>query len=233
MAKETAEQKLLKLIEMSGSGGEAVLQDNSASSEARQVLNAVQGVDGSFSVPPFITGITAFFNHVFSAGGQVRFGLKEINRILMIVVSVAVVFVGYNLSQGMDTAKREIRFKNAKSLPFSKNRLLPDVPDFEKYVSVISFRNIFHPYEKKVVVEETAQPVRKADQIFEKTEALRLVGISWFDSAESASAMIENTSSGVTYFLRSGEKINGVTIEAIYADSIVLEFNGEKMEFKL
>ena len=45
--------------------------------------------------------------------------------------------------------------------------------------------------------------------------------------------MVENSASGVTFFLHAGEKVNGVTVEAIYADSIVLEFAGERMELKL
>ena len=53
----------------------------------------------------------------------------------------------------------------------------------------------------------------------EQTKDLKLVGISWLDSAESASAMIENTQSGVTYFLKSGEQINSVTVKQIFADS--------------
>ena len=53
------------------------------------------------------------------------------------------------------------------------------------------------------------------------------------DTPESASALVENTISGVTYFLRRGEKINDVLIEDIFAESIIVSFQGEEMEMKL
>ena len=45
--------------------------------------------------------------------------------------------------------------------------------------------------------------------------------------------MVENQISGVTYFLGQGERINDVMIESIYADSIVVSYQGEEIEMKL
>jgi hypothetical protein len=135
----------------------------------------------------------------------------------------------------MGNSRRKVVFKDAGSVSFSTEKLFPSIPDLQKYVSAMSFRNIFNPFEKTAesLVAGQAEGSAVVQRIVQKVETLRLVGISWLDTPESASAMVENTSSGVTYFLRSGEQVNGVTVEAIYADSIVLEFDGERMELKL
>ena len=233
MAKETAEQKLLRLIEQGADGAGAPQQCESP--EVSQVLNAVRHVGGSAAFPPvFVDSCAAvkqfLFNFLSIRDG---FSIREVNKLLVVVVMVAAVFFISSITGGMREAGRIVSFDHSESVPFSVKTLLPVISKLEKYVSAVSFRNIFHPFEKKAVVSEEAGTVQAPAQIVEKTKNLKLVGISWLDTPESASAMIEGTDSGITYFLRSGEKVNGLTVKMIYADSVVLELNGQQMELKL
>ncbi|HSV42941.1 MAG TPA: hypothetical protein VLJ10_00135 [Candidatus Bathyarchaeia archaeon] len=238
MAKETAEQKLLKLIELSDAQGIAATPKPAAAKMAdpQQVLQAVQSVGGAVSLPASISGLLAsiknFIGLVPRDGGL---GLREVNAILAVAVVMVVIIFGLNVSSGFKRANAQIVFEQPEGVSFSPGNLLPQFKALQDYVGAISFRNIFQPYEKKVVEAQTEEQrvVKMFEQIDSKTKGLRLVGVSWFDSPQSASAMVENTDSGVTYFLRSGEKVNGVTVEAIYSDSIVLEFLGERLELKL
>ncbi len=238
MAKETAEQKLLKLIELSDAQGtgEAPKPAAPKAPDPQQVLQAVQSVGGAVSLPPALSGfMAAIKNFVGTVPRDGHLGIREVNAILVAAVIFVVIIFGLNVSNGFKRANSPIVFSQPEGVSFSVGNLLPQFKALQDYVGTISFRNIFQPYEKKVVEAETEeqQAVKLFEQIDSKTKGLRLVGVSWFDTAESASAMVENTDSGVTYFLRAGEKVNGATVEAIYSDSIVLEFQGERLELKL
>lgn len=239
MAKETAEQKLLRLIEQNDAGASNTQEAASASSASspaspQEILNAVQGVGGAVSIPPALLNILAqvkaFFGHTDHQG----FNIRDINKALMAVVGITTIIFISSVISGISTTQRAITFHDPENMPFAADKLLPMLPDVQKYLSAISYRNIFHPFEKKEIadVEDEAIPV-VAQKIFEKTKSLKLVGISWLDTPGSASAMVENIDSGVTYFLKSGEMVNGVNVQSIHADSIVLEFAGERMELKL
>ena len=58
---------------------------------------------------------------------------------------------------------------------------------------------------------------------------MKLVGIAWSDNPD---AMIEDTKVKKTYFVKQGDIINGVRIERIFRDKVVLTYKGEKIELK-
>lgn len=238
MAKETAEQKLLRLIEQGGGADGASGQPASSSQpslEAQQTLNAVQSVGGAFALPGFLPQILSSFKMTFRSFSQGGFGIREVNKILFVAVLVMAAVFSTGMIRGLQTAHQTIDFKQPQPVKVPAENLLPQFADIQRYISAVSLRNIFNPFEKKEVAAQAvdSKPVAAAARVFERTKALKLVGVSWLDTPETASAMVENTGSGVTYFLRAGEQVNGVTIEAIYADSVVLEFDGERMELKL
>jgi hypothetical protein len=45
--------------------------------------------------------------------------------------------------------------------------------------------------------------------------------------------MLEDTETGRTYFLRSGDKIQDFTVKTIYADRAILVFENEEISIKL
>lgn len=232
MAKETAEQKLLRLIEQNDTApSEASGQKNS--SEVQEVLSAVQSVSGSVAFPAAFQNVIGFLKNFLAHPSREYFGVRAINKILIVAAAFFCLTFIISIARGIRAADRPVEFDRPESILFSSDQLLPIIPELQKYISVFSFRNIFHPYEKKEVVEKKGDLPRLPQQLSEKTKSLKLVGISWLDTPESASAMVENTGNGITYFLYSGEKVNGVTVKTIYADSVLLELNGDQMELKL
>ena len=228
--KETAEQKLLKIIETQGGAPQASAPLAKSEQVASQVASAVK----SSGLPPIsLDSILGPLLSVFkgSASG-VSLGMREINNVLLgIVVILAGLFV-LNIFSGTRLLKTKVVFKvDAQGIKFSDN-LTPQVKVISNYLDNIGKRNIFQPYEKKAV-QVSDDTGMDAKHIVTMAKNLKLVGISWLDSPDTASAMIEDTQSGSTYFLKVGEKINDVTIKNIYADRVILTFEGEDAVIKL
>jgi hypothetical protein len=258
MGKETAEQKLLKLIEAadasggdSGGGTVTIPQSRTpappvisqpASAEAEKVLRSVKSVGGPalLSMPPFIRDMLAFCrNPLAYLRSPQSYGLKEIQKALTVLI--VFVFLGAlkDFVQGMEISQRAFHFESGVEIPAiplaGGQGLIPENKNIGDFLNTIVQRNIFQPYEPKEKPVENA--VETADsgmrRVTEQAKLLKLVGVSWLDTPESAAAMIENTESGVTYFLHTGEIINDVLVEKIYADRIIVVYEGEEMELRL
>lgn len=236
MAKETAEQKLLKIIEAAESPSAAAAKGASAAAPAASVQDVAASVKGiGVSAPglPFIPQLIETVKGILSGKTPIVFGLKEFNRVLMAAIALFVVVFVNNFLSGVKFSKQDIAVKSDnKSAPLPEN-FLPEFKDAGEYLTALTRRNIFQPYEKKIVEEEDLAKSEPIKKIIERTKELKLVGISWLDSEDSASALIENTTSGVTYFLRTGEKINSVTVKKIFADAVILTMDDEELEFRL
>jgi len=238
MAKETAEQKLLKLIEATDSQEKASAQSDqpSATAEAQKVFDSVKSVGvPAVPLPSPVSNVLSLLSSPASLTQVIsNFGLKEINKIMMIGILCIIVFFSLDFSRNMKLSAESVYFAIEESIIGVTDGLLPTFKDISEYVAIVSRRNIFHPFERKVVKqEEVPEELKGKEKIVVKIKDLKLVGISWLDTPESASAMIENTTSGVTQFLKMGDRIQGVTIKTIYSDSIVVGFEGEEMEMQL
>ena len=231
MTKETAEQKLLKLIETSSSqpatAGTTPQQD-----VARQMAQAVQGGNFRFELPAALRFLPA--SGSAGGGGNPPFGLREFNRILLYAMIAVLVFFAMDLLTGMKSLERKIDFPVDPNVSKNLINIIPPVKDLASYLSPLEARNIFQPLEKKTAVEEKQDvPPAPAKKIAALTEKLKLVGVSWLDSPETASVMIEDSESGITYFVRQGEKVKDLTVKNIYTDRVVLTFEGEEITIKL
>jgi len=234
--KETAEQKLLKIIEaqnpadISSSGPSLPGQD-----VAQQVASSVKGV----GLPPVslssvlapLMGLWKGLTPGKSTGTP--FGIREINKLFMLAIGVVCFLFIANVLGGMKLMNQKIIFHLTSEAKNFSNDFIPSLTDISDYLENIKRRNIFRPLEKKteapaMVVENISNP-----RITELTQDWKLVGISWLSTPESASVMIENTKTGITYFLRQGEEFQGVTIKNIYADRVLLGCEGEELTLKL
>lgn len=233
MAKETAEQKLLKLIEATDGKPAAAAPAQATASAAAQTLQSVKSLGvPTFSLPPFINNLLGVF--VPGAGrSSAGFGLREVNGILALMVAVIGTAFVLDFIGGFKRAQQDVDFPIEQKVVDTAETFLPVFPDLSAYVTAITQRNIFQPFQKKEPELETVNLSPGAQRIAEQTKDLKLVGISWLDTPESASVMIEHKVSGVTYFLRAGEQVNSIVIKAIFADSIVVTYQGEEMEIKL
>ncbi len=241
MAKETAEQKLLKLIEATNAQdgpAESTVVAAAPAQEAQRMFESVRGTGpgGAFVLPSLFGNLKSNFNISLPAFDVRNMTLREVNWMMAFVVVAIAINFGLGLTRHFQEAKREVAIDEQPAVTFRKESL-PIFGELGQYLASISSRNIFQPYEKKVVEAAMEQQIPieilGIKRVVEKTRELRLVGISWLDSPETASAMVENANSGVTYFLRIGDKVNEVLVKAIYADSIVVEYQSEQLELKL
>ncbi len=194
MAKETAEEKLLK-----------VLQKKSG------VAHAPVGKPSS-SV-----------KKVFS------FSIIDINRILIILLVVCGVFLVFQLRSGIGLLTKKIDFaQEANVRPNYEDIGLPKPRNVKFYIDSFGNRNIFKPYDISLGKASSGQP-----SLSRRLSKYKLVGVAWLDLPESASIMIEDTRTKTTYFLKTGEQLEGVTVKTIYTDRVVFSYENEETTIKL
>ncbi len=235
--KETAEKKLLKIIENppNASAGTSRGASSTPAPEAAELAAAVKNAGiPHIALPSFLTPLSDLLHGKlpFAAGSALAFGIKEANYILGASVLAVLAFVIFNTTMGTKTLEKKIVVSVDTTAVNSVNHFFPQPKDVSQYLQTITKRNIFKPFEKKAE-DENIDVDPETRQISALTKNLKLVGISWLDSPESATALIEDTQSGMTYFLKMGEQVNNVTVKSIYADRIILTYQGEDLTIKL
>jgi|SRR6185503_20400641 len=192
---ETAEQKLLKMIETSSGGEVSNLKEKKSGGKDR----------GSVSL------------------------LKLINRILMVGILVAGFFMLQAVQSGNALMSEQLDFSQVGGAKGAGNEpMVPTIQKLSYYTAPLDRRNLFEPYSPKA--QQTATAVtEEARSAAQKVSHLKLVGISWLDSIESASVMLEDTQKETTYFLQKDDKLGEVNIKTIYADSVELGFGNEEI----
>jgi hypothetical protein len=193
--KETAEQKLLKMIE---------------TSSAEEVSRSKKKTGAKRS------------------GGSLAF-LRTLNLLLILGLVAASVFLLQELKSGSNLMAQEfdVPSPNAMASPRGREVLMPTLQRLSYYTTPLSRRNLFEPYEFKV--QQTAEVTDMNKEVASRTSHLKLVGISWMDSVESASVMLEDAAQATTYFLQKGEKVGDINIKTIYADSVEVSFQDEEI----
>jgi len=193
--KESAEQKLLKMIE--------------ASSGVSAQSTEIKKVDKNKSTIALV---------------------KSINFGLLIMIFVALLFLGNEVRAGIKGLNQEISFSEFSDRPVRVDGVSEvggSVHDKSFYLVGVNDRNIFQPF--VVPEKQIGDMLTKNRKILQKTANLRLVGIAWLDTVDSASVMIEDTEKGKTYFLKKGQKIGDIIVKTIYADSAVLGYEDEEI----
>jgi len=233
--KETAEQKLLKIIESQGAAETSSNQSSPGQDLAQQVASSVKGVGlPPVSLPSVLAPLMGLLKGLTPGKSTgTPFGIREINKLFMLAIGVVCFLFVANVLGGMKMMNQKITFHLTSQAKNFSDDFIPSLVDISDYLENIKRRNIFRPFEKKaeapeMVVENISNP-----RITELTQDWKLVGISWLSTPESASVMIENTKTGITYFLRQGEEFHGVTIKNIYADRVLLGCEGEELTLKL
>jgi hypothetical protein len=198
MAKETAEQKLLKILESSG-----------------QLPAGHKAVASKGKGPQM----------------KLQFSVKMLNAFLVLGILACLAFLVLELQAGSALLSKKVEFSLDQSVPHRSLELGQSKPkDIAYYAQKIGERNIFKPYEKEQL-DKTNVPVKPT--LAKKLSQYKLVGVAWLDLPESASVMFEDSTTGMTHFLREGEKLDDVTIKAIYVDRAVLSYENEEITIKL
>ena len=195
MAKETAEQKLLKALQKKSG--------NLTSSVGKQ-----EDVKKKF---------------------QFSFSIFDLNKILLLVIVVCVLILIYQIHAGSSLLKTEVNFLDqTRAVQKQEEVRLPRVRDARFYIDSFGNRNIFKPYDISLGKAAAGQP-----NLSKRLSKYKLVGVAWFDAPNSVSIMIEDSTSKTTYFLKTGEKLEGVTVKTIYTDRVVFSYENEETTIKL
>lgn len=236
MAKETAEQKLLKLIEATDAQqGPSGKSSGPAQTirEAQKVIESVHS-SGLENVLPVFQKISMLFKGpLLILQNPAALSIKDINRMIVVVILGLTGYAVSDFIKGVNSSSAGIQITISDKIAKLGEIVMPRAQDLSEYLQLVSQRNIFHPFEKKVVESEMAQAKTPQQKITEKIAAYKIVGISWLDSPESATVMIEDTKTQITHFKKTGDKIDGIEVKTIYANSVVLSYEGETVTVNL
>ena len=130
MAKETAEQKLLKILEATG-----------------QVPSSTPKAGGSFPAgkkSPF----------------KLQFSIKMLNTLLILGIAGCLVVLGLEFQSGSALLEGQVELTLDEQVPHrSFDVTIPKAKDVSYYAQKISMRNIFRPYEKEQL-DKVSGPVK-------------------------------------------------------------------------
>ena len=216
----TPEKQLLKIIE-DPKTNEAIVK---AQAIRRQGLSL-------FSYGAWLGRLSFFkegFANWFKEGPtRQQLDVKGINKFLGLSVVALTVYFMANFSASYMNLKKapnmmgkaSLKRENYKDSSLSKK-------DVGYYLEKVRSRDIF-----KMGKPEVPAPVIQtvSSRILEETQNLKLVGISWSDDPD---AMIEDTRSMKTFFIKRGQLIGEVKVQAIFKDKVVLSYGGEETELR-
>ena len=159
--------------------------------------------------------------------------LKLVNRLLIVLLVFVLAGIAYNMNKVRATVEN-LSGQVAASRPSAgAQQALASLNPLAGYLKEFEKRDLFRPVippkpkEKEVKTPESKkkQPAKKPPQptsieiLEKKAKALKLVGISW---GKNPVAMIEDTTSRETSFLKAGQFINEIQVKVIMKDRAVL-----------
>jgi hypothetical protein len=164
---------------------------------------------------------------------QKSFGIKELNRILKVVVGVMALIFAVNFV--VDLAGLNQDFSKSIQVPSSK--MFEIEPPKEGATEAAAVENwdlgkMFMPYGKR---QEEAEKLQKeqSSRLADMTKKLKLTGISYNPvDPKSAFCMIEDVEKSITTFLREGDPVGLLKVQKIYEDRVVLEQGNETIEIR-
>lgn len=224
----TPEKQLLKLIEENKGKNPAAIQANASRRRGMSFVSLGAWLGRfSFSKDWFRRKIENFRSRPLD--------IKSVNRILLLC---ACIFVLYFLAS---TTTALVQLNNPSDLeaPAPENGspinlmervLLKKAVSY--YLEKMGQRDIFRMGAvKKVTTAEDGQTTMQvmSSKVLDATENLKLVGISWSSNPD---AIIEDTKASKTFFVKPGQRIGEVNIQAIFKDKVILSYQGEETELK-
>ena len=220
----TPEKQLLRLIE-----------DKNSNAPGIQRLEAIKHHSLSlFSFGAWL-GRLSFLKEVFKKWFHgIRphhLDIKLINKLLGLFIFVLAVYFISNLFSSLINLKKTpyLEFKPQEGTSFTGTQELSFLKKAASYYfEKVRERDIFKMGAKKPTTAATS-PKGPSSRIIEATQHLKLVGISWSNDPD---AMIEDTKALRTFFVKRGQMMGEVKVQAIFKDKVVLGFGGEEIELR-
>ena len=170
------------------------------------------------------------FQKDFKEGKVYQLDVKALNSVLRLAVLVLAAYFIISLFLAALNSKKalNVELKNKGERQESNTQPTSFLKAASYYLEKTRERDIFKMGQKKTAAEAISAK-GPSQMIIEATQYLKLVGISW---SEDPDVMIENTKIQRTYFLKKGQSIENVKLEAVFKDKVILSYRGEEVELK-
>lgn len=175
-----------------------------------------------------------WFKKFLSVSGKKQLDIKALNNLLGLGAAVLTVYALSSFSVSALRLRRipyeKTEFKGiGKTDSFKEDSLLKNAVSY--YLEQIRQRDIFRmgPKKEEGAVPEPQEPQGPSGEIIEATAHLKLVGISWSNDPD---AMIEDTKALKTFFVKRGQMLGDVRVQAIFKDKVILHYRGEEVELR-
>ncbi|MDD4202226.1 MAG: hypothetical protein PHQ52_02035 [Candidatus Omnitrophica bacterium] len=235
----TAEQQLLELIEKENQSSLA------GSSKEGDVLFSNDGVSSiSSRKQPFfsmevIKGRIEFLKEKFHDAKGLLSGVKDIdvsidlaNNVLILVICVLFFTLGYEIiSKPSEFQKTPDMIGEQKKTPTVKT-VTKKEKELQYFLDKINERSLFYLKPEAVVekVAEAIAPPKTPLELF--MEDVKLVGLSPSAGQDPSFIMLESKKTETTIFLEEGDEVDGVFIDKILPDKVILKYKDEIRELR-
>ncbi len=232
--KPTPEEQLLKLIENPGGasgskGPEAEKPGKKGASRPPLNFSAMFGK---------LSGAVQYWRQSLqkknAAGGGVAVSLetvldiKWINRALIVTVILVVGYLLIDLTLFKPGRPRFMNQVGVTDAVFPVRGDLGGTQDVSYYLQGLRRRNPFLDAGTATPAPSEEEPASRGnEEVMEKIQGIRLVGISWGDEPL---AMVEDSSTGRTYFLKKNQEFHGVKVQEIQKQKIIVTYEGQEAE---
>ncbi|MCG2713193.1 MAG: hypothetical protein L6416_12855 [Candidatus Omnitrophica bacterium] len=219
------EKKLLNIIENEGNEADKVKP-----TPARRVKEffSIAALRGKISF------LKSKISQVSVKVPSISFSLRGFNVLLQLCILGLVVYLGVSIkvkfSQLLNPGlKAQI---GKASLPSPDVKAVASRLESESYyLNKVKSRNLFgladEQEEEKGAFNE--QPKQEPADLETMVKSLKLVGISWSNDPD---AIIEDEKEKKTYFVKTGNKINEISVQAIYRDKVILHYRSQEIELR-
>ena len=163
----------------------------------------------------------------------ILFGRKQILRVLFAVTLCVFAYFIMTVAREYSKLKDTKKLVNFTYISEGKEARVTGQPaaDFKTAADnaieaeTAGIRNIFKPDSAK---KEEA----KKDEATIVLNDYRLVGISFSPDPKETYAMVKNAKSNITFFLKKGEKLDGMELVNIFDNKVTLKVGGKEVELR-
>ncbi|MDD4295119.1 MAG: hypothetical protein PHP69_06370 [Candidatus Omnitrophica bacterium] len=210
---DSAEKELLKTIEGGSALKEVNLSKNSAS------ILSLRG-RGEFLI--------SNFQKIFTSDKQALFSL--VNNILLGVILVIGIFMVVEFIRGYARLNSVPKFTLGEGNDEIVEQLkFFDIKNKEDYYNVLVARNIFNPAEEKKKFVEQEKDISEVAQLLNN---FKMVGFYWTPDEQEKYAMIEDSASQLTYYLKEGDDFMSFKVEKVDTDKVIMSFDDEEITLR-
>ncbi|MDD5439899.1 MAG: hypothetical protein PHS37_06915 [Candidatus Omnitrophica bacterium] len=251
----TAEQQLLALIESQDKDARALPsasgQTDTAKPQGRPGPGGLLGAafkrgSGSSQMPIARRKVPVLSPDVLKArmayaldvlkkavkGQDMELSLSLVNNALVVGICVLFVFLGYEIFIKPKEFKMLPQIITAKKVQETAETSKEEPRDIGFYLNKLGLRDVFKAKPKEEPKAAKAEIVKPPPIIEGAIKDLKLVGLSPSADRSMNYAMIENTKTQATFFLKEGDTVSGLRVESVGDDKVILSDGTETRELK-